>query len=271
MKTIKIYMLIFFITAISNAQEDFKYSLKGIKKVTITTGTSVKIIVGTSNELIIGNYDDCDECDDEHNHNDHDDEYEKNQDKAKGLKAIYSGGVDNTGHGIRIEKEGDVLKIRDLKSFMQRHGFQITLPKNIDISLNCGNLGHAKIIGFSSDIEVKTNVGHIDLIDVTGPITASSSVGNIEASFISVNQNAPISIRTSTGNVDLSLPVNTKANLELKSTMGTVYTNFDLEIPKKDGMSVVGSNRRINSKLNSGGVKITLSSSIGNVYLRKKK
>lgn len=279
MKTIKIIALIFLCTITAKAQEDFKYSLSGIKKVSIYTNTSVKLIVGSSKDLIIGKYKDCKDCGEDHDehHGQGDGDYDDNHipkksiDKSKGLKAIYAGGEDNTGFGIQIEKEGDVLKIRDLKSFMQRHGFAISLPKDIDISLNCGSMGNAKVIGFSSDIEVRTDIGHIDLIDVTGPITANSSVGSIQVVFVSVNQNAPITIMSSTGDIDVSLPQNTKADLVLKSNMGTVYTNFDLKVPpRKDGMRVIGSNRSIVSKLNDGGVNIRLSSDIGNVYLRKK-
>ncbi len=280
MKTIKIIALIFLCTITAKAQENFRYSLSGIKKVNIYTNTSVKLIVGSSNELIMGKYDGY-----KGNHNDHDGDHEegdydndnnhdhkKKTDRSKGLTAIYANGKDNTGYGLQIEKEGDVLKIRDLKSFMQRDGFTITLPKNIDISLNCGSMGGAKIIGFSSDIEIRTSIGQIELIDVTGPITANSSVGSIDVIFVHVNQNAPITIMTSTGDVDVSLPQNTKANLVLKSSMGTVFTNFDLKTPpRKDGMRVPDASRSIVSKLNDGGVNIRLSSNMGNVYLRKKK
>ena len=110
----------------------------------------------------------------------------------------------------------------------------------------------------------------ISLQDVTGPITAHSSTGAIEVDFSSVNQSSPITLNSSTGVVDVSLPANTKANLELSSTMGTIYTDFDLQKPAKDGMKVVGSTRKIESKLNSGGVKIVMRSSTGNIYLRKK-
>ncbi len=277
MKTIKIIALIFLCTITAKAQENFKYSLTGIKKVNIYTNTSVKLIVGSSNELIMGKYDDYKDhhnnLDGDHEEGDNDhDNHNKKGDRSKGLTAIYANGKDNTGYGLQIEKEGDVLKIRDLKSFMQRHGFTITLPKDIDVSLNCGSMGGAKIIGFSSDIEIRTSIGQIELVDVTGPITANSSVGSIDVIFVHVNQNAPITIMTSTGDVDVSLPQNTKANLVLKSSMGTVFTNFDLKTPpRKDGMKKVGANRSIVSKLNDGGVNIRLSSNMGNVYLRKKK
>jgi hypothetical protein len=267
--------------ACTNAQEDYTKPLNGISKVRIETGTKVKIVVGKSNELKFSKYvsdnDDHDHDDHDHEHganshddHDHDDhEHEGQNDRSKGLKAVYSGGMDNTGFGMSIEQEGNVLRIKDLKSWMQRHGLQITLPKTMDIYLDCGNLGSAVIEGFSSEIEVNTNVGGIRLKDVTGPVTAHTSTGLVEVKFTNVNQSSPISLSSSTGVVDVSLPANTKANLELRSTMGSVFTDFDLEMPREDGMRNVGANRKIVGKLNNGGVKIVLRSSTGNIYLRK--
>ncbi|WP_460217810.1 DUF4097 family beta strand repeat-containing protein [Psychroserpens sp. MEBiC05023] len=256
------------------AQEDYTKSLNGITKVQIETGTTVKIIAGTGNELKFSKYE-HDELDHEHENCDHEHNAEcydcdKDNDRAKGLKAVYSGGVDNTGFGMSITQEGSVLRVKDLKSWMQRNGLQITLPKTMDLHIDCGNLGRAIVVGFSSEIEVNTNVGNISLQGVTGPITAHTSTGTIEVDFESVNQSSPITLNSSTGIIDVSLPSNTKADLELRSTMGTIYTDFDLQKPSKDGMKVVGSTRKIESKLNNGGVKIVLRSSTGNVYLRKK-
>lgn len=259
----------------TNAQEDYSKRLNGITKVKIETGTHVKIIAGTTNELKFTKYvydnddHDHDNCDHEHNVECHDCEENNRDDRSKGLKAVYSGGVDNTGFGMSIEQEGTVLRIKDLKSWMQRSGLQIVLPKTMDIHLDCGNLGSAVLRGFSSEIEVNTNVGKIILKDVTGPITAHTSTGTIDVDFSSVSQSSPITMSSSTGIVDVSLPANTKADLELRSNMGTIYTDFDLQIPTNDGMKVVGSTQRIETKLNNGGVKIVLRSSTGNVYLRK--
>ncbi|WP_298900506.1 DUF4097 family beta strand repeat-containing protein [uncultured Psychroserpens sp.] len=255
------------------AQEDYTKSLNGITKVKIETNTKVKIIVGSSNELKFSKYE-LDNLDHDHDNCDHEHDAggfnEKENDRAKGLKPVYAGGTDNTGFGMSIEQEGNVLRIKDLKTWMQRSGLQIYLPKTMDIHLDCGNMGRAVIKGFSSEIEVNTNIGNIDLIDVTGPITAHTNTGTIDVDFASVNQSSPITLSSSTGVVDVSLPANTKADLELRSTMGSVYTDFDLQKPSEDDMKVVGANRKIESKLNNGGVKIVLRSSTGNVYLRKK-
>lgn len=266
MKTIKITLLLFLCTFVMNAQEVYKHSLSGIKKVKIITDTSIDLKIGTSSQLVINTNKG------KRDHSEHVDSktQKARKDKAKGLKALYSNGNDNTGQGLEITKVGNTLIVKDLLSFMKRSGFSIEIPKGIDVSLNCGNLGHAKVTGVTSEIEIKTNVGHIDLKNITGPVTANTSTGNITATFTSVNQSAPISLRTATGDVDVTLYRSTRASLDLKTTMGTVYTDFEFKLESSKGLKPVGNPRRISTNLNNGGVKISLKSSTGNIYLRRK-
>lgn len=274
MKTINLILALAF-TGILMAQQGYTESLSGIKTVQLQTNTQVYVVSGSGSQLTITNginCTDCEEKDDEHNSysDEHDHNDNSEDDRAKGLTPLYAGGTDNTGFGFMTEREGNVLKIKDLKSWTQRPGFTLTIPKGTNLKLDTGNLGGLRIEGMDSELELQTNVGNITLNNVTGPITAHSSTGTIEVIFDKVNQASPISISTSTGTIDVSLPTNTPANIELRSTMGSVYSNFDLEAPREDGLEVVGSRRNIQGALNSGGVDIKLKTSTGNIYLRKK-
>ena len=254
---------IILLTLVVHAQsKKFTYNLKGITNVKIDTDTKVKLTATNKSELTISNrYENeyCGDC-----KHDQDDAYAKKlEEKTKGLTAIYPGGKDNTnGFGLSVEKEGTTLVIIDLKSHLQRSGLSISLPKNINITIDTGNLGSLEMTGFTGEVEAKTNTGLIKMTDVTGPITAHSNVGNINIEFSKVNQSSPITISTSVSEIDVSIPGSTKANLEL-NTQGTVYTNFDIEVPKKDGLKAVRGSKKITSALNSGGVKIKLKSSLG--------
>ena len=262
----KIFILILFVSSIISAQKkEFKYSLTGISKVVLNSDTKIVLIPGNTSELKIQ---DNNKDHKEHNHWRKDDS--KKEDKRKGLTAIYPGGKDNTnGFGFSIKKEGNILYVSDLKSMHQRRGLNITLPKNMNISVDAGNLGSIEMEGFTGEIEASANVGRIQMKNVTGPITVDANVGKVDIDFDKVSQSSPITISTSVSEIDVALPANTKANIELK-TQGTVYTNFDFETPKKKGMPNVSGRKSIVSKLNNGGVKIYIKSSMGNIYLRKK-
>lgn len=265
----KIFILLLLASTVMSAQKkEFKYSLAGIKKVVLSSDTTIKLEVGTTQELIISEQ----KSKHSNNHEDHFPNSKSNskEDKRKGLTAVYPGGKDDTnGYGFSISKDGTTLYISDLKSYMQRHGLYAKLPKNINISVDAGNMGSIYMEGFTGEVEASANVGKIEMKNVTGPITVDANVGKVDIDFDTVSQTSPITISTSVSEIDVAIPANTKANLELK-TQGTVYTNFDIEIPEKKGMPNVSGRKSIISKLNNGGVKIYIKSSMGNIYLRKK-
>ncbi len=250
MKNITIALLAL-ITIGNLTAQDYTKSLQGIKKVRISSESGVEVKVHSQNELKIEG--------DGH----------ETPEKAKGLKAVYAGGSDNTGLGMYVEKEGETLIIRNLKG-MHSKLLKVYLPKSINIAIERSNLGGLHIEGFSSEIEARTNVGNIILKDVTGPIVAKTATGEINVIFTKVSQNSPISLISATGAIDVSLPSSTPANLELKTSMGEIYTDFDIKFPsEKDNMKIIAGKRAINTVLNNGGVEISLRSSTGNIYLRK--
>jgi len=251
-------------------KKEFTYDLQGITKVIIDTDSKLKVTTNSSNQLILSHkMNDDDHCGDCY-HDQDDDHDESFKEKTKGLTAIYPGGKDDTdGFGLSLKKEGTTLTIIDLKSHVQRNSLAMSLPKHINIVFNHTNLGSLDLTGFTSEIEASTNVGKINIKDVTGPITVHSNVGNINVDFSNVNQTSPITISTNVSEVDVSLPKTTKANLDL-STRGTIYTNFDIKTPEKNGLKAIRGDQKIQSPINNGGVKIKLKSNLGNIYLRKK-
>lgn len=235
------------------AQKSFKKSLSGITRVEIHSEAELQLSVGTGSEIVITDSDLPGEEDE----------------KAKGLKPLYPGGTDNTGIGFKVQQKGETLVITDLKSHMNRGSVKVKLPATVAVTLDCGNLGQAAVNNWSSELEITTNVGEITLNNVTGPITAHSSTGTIKVSFSQVSQSAPISIASSTGDIDVTIPEKTNANVELKSVIGGVYSAFDLVPARQDGLKPISGSKSIDGKINSGGVKISLRASTGNIYLRK--
>nr|WP_273569052.1 DUF4097 family beta strand repeat-containing protein [Maribacter sp. Hal144] len=123
--------------------------------------------------------------------------------------------------------------------------------------------------GFTGEVEANANLnGGLRLTNLSGPVTAYSLNEGIRVEFKEINQDSPIVLRTTNGEIDVTLPGNTSANLELSSWNGDIYTNFDLSRPDKDGLKSI-SGREIKGAINGGGVDITLKSTNGNIYLRK--
>ena len=250
MKSLSLLMLALIISVAAQAQE-YTTALDGVNWVKIESKSKIILKTHSKNQLLIkasGSY--------------------EVPEKAKGLRLV-GDGVANTDIGFSVLKDGNNLLVKNLKN-SQDDDTVIYLPATQNISVKSTGLNNIEISGFTGEIEANSDItGEITITDVSGPVTANTNTGTISVIFNKVNQSSPITIKTATGAVDVTLPANTPADLSMDSTMGDIYTNFDLSLPDKNGLKVISS-KKITGSINNGGVKIQLNSATGNIYLRKK-
>lgn len=190
--------------------------------------------------------------------------------RAKGLKPINAMGLtDNTGIGLSTKKEGNTTFVYQVAR-NQDAKYTVKVPKGVMVKYKNSSIHgddfYAKNI--ITEMEIKTHGGDIKLSNITGPVTANTVHGNIELSFTNLNQKLPSSIASVHGDVDVAFPSAAKAALSIGTNWGEVYSDLDLEVENQDGMKVYGA-KKIKGTLNGGGVNISVSSTHGNVYLRK--
>jgi len=192
-------------------------------------------------------------------------------DRAKGLRAINSLGLDdNTGLGINVADKGNVVEVRQLKK-MNSPEIKVLVPKGVIVYFNHESQygGDVTFKNLENEIEVSAQYNSVELENVTGPLTIKSVYGSVDATF-STNVKGPISIVSIYGHVDVAIPVATKANLKMSTSYGEIYmaSDFSLEINKKGDMYQYGD--KLDGKLNGGGFALDLRSDYGKIYLRKK-
>ncbi|MET1258276.1 MAG: DUF4097 family beta strand repeat protein [Flavobacteriaceae bacterium] len=251
MKRLTTLLLVCAVATIGYAQNDYSKSLNGIDWVKIESKADVTVKTHDKNEILIKSG-----------------KAKGTPDRAKGLKLVgQNGGTDNTDVGFYVVQDGNNLIVKNLRKSDRA---EIYLPKTQKVSVKTTWHGNMKISGFSSEIEANAQLnGSVYIENVNGPVTANALNGTVEVIFDAINQASPISIFTTNGTVDVSLPQNTPANLSMSSWNGDVYSNFDISKPSKEGMrSVAG--RKVTGVINNGGVDIKLRSTNGNIYLRKK-
>ena len=119
-----------------------------------------------------------------------------------------------------------------------------------------------------NEIEINTCYS-IFLRDVTGPLVLSSVTGGIDIEYTRVNKDKPVSINSVSGNIDLTIPAQSPADLDMRTITGKVSSDFDF--PTGDGdMKQVGG-KTYTYALNGGGVDYTIVSVSGNINLMKGK
>jgi len=250
MRKFTIIAMALFVGAVAKAQNGYTKSLNGIQWVKIESKTDIVVKTHNTNELLIKSGPEV-----------------KTPDRAKGLKLVGEGGTDNTNVGFSVVQDGNTLIVYNLR---KNKGAEIYLPASQNLAVKSTWNGDIEIDGFSGEIEADAQLnGGVRITNVNGPVTANSLNGQLEVVFGKVTQNSPISLYSTNGAVDVSLPANTPANLTLSTLNGNVYTDFDVKAEDKNGLkSVLG--RDIKASINGGGVKISMKSTNGNMYLRKK-
>jgi hypothetical protein len=201
------------------------------------------------------------------------DNYQKPPERAKGLKPVYYHGVDNTGIGLSIEEINKIIEISGVSPRTRHAKYTIKIPN--DLNLKVASPGFQsrdiQVRNFMREVEVESKSGDINLEDVSGPVIINNLSGNVLVKFSKVTQDYPISLRAVSGDIDVTLPDDTPANLKMKSITGEIYTNFEPEYentPEKGRLPRIGGHV-ILAKINGGGVEINLETMSGNIFLRK--
>lgn len=195
---------------------------------------------------------------------------EKDQ-RAAGLKAINAMGLeDNTGLGLSVVQSGDNYQVNSV-SRNSDATYHVKVPKNVTVQYehNSPYGSDLDIRNVESELEIKSVYNDIHLENVTGPVTVNTVHGDIDALFTTLNQNSPTSLASTHGHVDVTLPSTSKANLTLATNWGEIFTDMDIKIDTSSDMRKISS-QTVKGTINGGGVALYLSSTHGNIYLRKK-
>lgn len=189
-------------------------------------------------------------------------------DRAKGLKPVYGGGVDNTGVGLSVEKNGNEISVTCLIPFTNNREYTVKVPENMSVEVNseCQNNNDIYINGMKNEIEIQS-CHSIFLKGVAGPLVLSTISGDIEVTFSNMAAGKPFSINSISGEIDITLPATIAADVEMSAVSGRMYSDFDFSNKSKD-MNQIGGNE-LNTKLNGGGAKFSIVTVSGNIYLRK--
>ena len=196
--------------------------------------------------------------------------------RTKGLKIINSLGLnDNSGIGLSIEEEGNEVSVQQISNGSScgcDDGYTIKVPNSMGLYVEHSTTygDDVKISDMKGEIEISVNYNDLDLDNVTGPMAIKTVYGDLEIKFGTVSQSNAISLVSVYGHVDVSMPASTKADLQVKTNYGALYSDMDIKVTGKgtDGKMKSVSTKKVNGTINGGGVEISLSSMYDDVYLR---
>ena len=164
-------------------------------------------------------------------------------------------------YGIDVRSSGGSLELRDTIGVASLHtsGGSISAENvagNVELRTSGGSIEAQKIQG---DVDAGTSGGSVRLLEVDGKIRAKTSGGSVRCSLVGANRG--ISVTTSGGSIEVSLPPDTKGNIEATTSGGRVSTELPVTSTVQEHSHLVGT-------INGGGEPIDAHTSGGSISLR---
>jgi hypothetical protein len=203
-----------------------------------------------------------------------------------------------TVNGIKEGRDRDLVQVEDLSNanrlelrtrYPKNCGcdasirFEVQVPRSIryqfdELSSASGNIelsdvtGDAHINTASGDVLVKDVSGHVDASTASGQmrvrgaagtVSARSASGDVDVEMTRLDGNQRMEFSSASGDVNVRLPVNIDADVELSTATGEVKTNFPLAVESERH----GPGQRARGRLGNGSRRLQISSASGNVSL----
>lgn len=157
----------------------------------------------------------------------------------------------------KLNTDGGHITIKGLSGDQQMrtsggHLVLSDLEGNIEARTSGGHITAGDLQG---NFNARTSGGHIDLNNIRGVVEAQTSGGNIEADFISLASSTDL--KTSGGNIDITLPRKEGANLNLKgSYVHSKLTNFSGDSKRNEITGTINGGGPLVSARTSGGLVV---------------
>jgi hypothetical protein len=181
--------------------------------------------------------------------------------------------------GLTAEEENNEVNVTT-DSVFRNVDVTLTVPVHTSLSLRSVNSGGISVTGGDGDLDISVVNGPITLSDISGGTVAHTINGPLSATFTRLNPAKPVAFSSINGEVDVTFPSDVKANLNLHSERGGVFSDFDLQFQSSLGQSTKeGSDSGakyhirfwggVHATINGGGADIQLSNFNGNIYIHK--
>ena len=196
--------------------------------------------------------------------------------KRKGLRRI-----PNTSSGLTIEEENNEVLITKSGYGSNELRVSVQVPVNCWMKLNVVNGGEIEVEGVNGDLDINNTNNSVKLIKISGSVVAHALNGNLLVTMTKVSPDKAMSFSSLNGEIDVTLPADIKANVNLKADMGEIYSDFDVAVDKskpqveesrdKKGRYRVSVDKGMRGKINGGGPEYTFKNFQGDIYIRKVK
>ena len=168
-------------------------------------------------------------------------------------------GENSTCNDLSYRSRGD-RRGRDNEIFVE---FRVRVPKGVKIATYSVN-GEVRVDGATSEVDAESTNGSIYVSSSGGPVNARTTNGGIRAVMGKFDLKSDLRFESTNGTVIAEFADDLNAEVDLSTTNGRFLTDFPVTISGRIDP------RRLRATLGKGGPRIHLSTTNGNVELRKR-
>ncbi|OGF67989.1 MAG: hypothetical protein A2Y62_22130 [Candidatus Fischerbacteria bacterium RBG_13_37_8] len=200
---------------------------------------------------------------------------EKTKRSTEGMRKLQSSGT-----GLKVYEKNNVIEI--VTHTPTTVDINIKVPYSTSLHLKSELNGGIVVEKVRGEIEAKSLNGYIKLNGVTGSVVAETLNGAIEAFFDKVDSKKPYAFTSLNGDIDVTFPADVKANVQLKSQMGDIYTDFNITLSRRNEKKVedrrgeggeleIKIGEAMFGQINGGGIEMIFENFNGDIFIRKHK
>jgi hypothetical protein len=181
--------------------------------------------------------------------------------------------------GLTVEEENNQINI-STESYARATDLFISVPVHTSLFLRAVNDGDIVVTGVDGELDVDNVNGSVTLNNIAGSAVAHALNGRLLATFTRINSK-PMAFSSLNGDVDVTFPGDLKANVSLRSDMGDVFSDFDVQMQASSSQPIVEDGRghggkyrvkmdkTVRGKINGGGPELQFTNFNGQIYIRK--
>ena len=141
--------------------------------------------------------------------------------------------------------------------------FRVRVPRGVKVAAHSVN-GEVSVEGATAEVDAETTNGSILVATTGGPVNARTTNGSVRAAMGKFDLKSDLVFETTNGSVIAEFAQDIDAEVDLSTVNGRFLTDFPVTISGRIDP------RRLRATLGKGGPRIRMSTTNGNVELRKR-
>ena len=144
--------------------------------------------------------------------------------------------------------------------------FEVQVPRSISYVFDgiSSVSGDVEVSGVSGRVHATAVSGDVRVKNITGAVSASSVSGDVEVLVDRLDGTDDMKFSSVSGDVNVKLPANLGADVDMSSFSGDIKTDFPIEVKTEK----YGSRTSARGKIGEGSAKLSMSSVSGDLSLR---